>query len=283
VLSTTTRQDRPLLSILGPLLAAALVLLLSPVAAQEAKLSPEQQREFLKSAKVVASRPAGRGVTGSLRLTLSDGTTTHDAGFQSIDDRASDEDKRQGRRRAGERDFVDSYKYNVAAYELARTLGVDDMMPVTVTRRWENKNGSLTWWVDDVLMDEDGRVKSKTQPPAALAFQRERMRMFVFAELAGDVDRNRGNILYTKEWRVIMIDFSRAFRLHRTVRVPSTLSTIDRRLWERLPSLTSDDVTRAVGANLTPEEVASVMARRDAIIAHYTRLISEKGEPAIIY
>lgn len=259
------------------------MLVLSPVAAQEAKLSPEQQREFLKSAKVVASRPVGRGVTGSLRLTLSDGTTTHDAGFQSIDDRASDEDRRQGRRRAGERDFVDTYKYNVAAYELARTLAVDDMMPVTVTRRWENKDGSLTWWVDDVLMDEEGRVKSKTQPPAALAFQRERMRMFVFAELAGDVDRNRGNILYTKDWRVIMIDFSRAFRLHRTVRVPSTLSTIDRRLWERLPSLTSDEVTRAVGPNLTPEEVASVMARRDAIIAHYTRLISEKGERAVIY
>ena len=280
---TTTRRDRPALSILRPLFAAALVLVLTAVAAQEAKLSPEQQREFLKSAKVVASRPVGRGVTGSLRLTLSDGTTTHDAGFQSIDDRASDEDRRQGRRRAGERDFVDSYKYNLAAYELARTLGVDDMMPVTVMRRWENKDGSLTWWVDDVLMDEDERVKSKTQPPAALAFQRERMRMFVFAELAGDVDRNRGNILYTKDWRVIMIDFTRAFRLHRNVRVPTTLSTIDRRLWERLPSLTSDDVTRAVGANLTPEEVASLMARRDAITAHYTRLISEKGERAVIY
>ena len=282
-MTSTTIRDRPILSILRPLFAAALVLVLTAVAAQEAKLSPEQQREFLKSAKVVASRPVGRGVTGSLRLTLSDGTTTHDAGFQSIDDRASDEDRRQGRRRAGERDFVDSYKYNLAAYELARTLGVDDMMPVTVMRRWENKDGSLTWWVDDVLMDEDERVKSKTQPPAALAFQRERMRMFVFAELAGDVDRNRGNILYTKDWRVIMIDFTRAFRLHRNVRVPTTLSTIDRRLWERLPSLTSDDVTRAVGANLTPEEVASLMARRDAITAHYTRLISEKGERAVIY
>ena len=282
-MTSTTTRDRPILSILRPLFAAALVLVLTAVAAQEAKLSPEQQREFLKSAKVVASRPVGRGVTGSLRLTLSDGTTTHDAGFQSIDDRASDEDRRQGRRRAGERDFVDSYKYNLAAYELARTLGVDDMMPVTVMRRWENKDGSLTWWVDDVLMDEDERVKSKTQPPAALAFQRERMRMFVFAELAGDVDRNRGNILYTKDWRVIMIDFTRAFRLHRNVRVPTTLSTIDRRLWERLPSLTSDDVTRAVGANLTPEEVASLMARRDAITAHYTRLISEKGERAVIY
>jgi hypothetical protein len=216
-------------------------------------------------------------------LTLSDGTTTHDAAFQAIDDRASDEERRQGRRRAGERDFVDTYKYNLAAYELARVLGVDDMMPATVERRHNGKVGSLTWWVDDVLMDEMARVKSNTQPPRALAFQRQRMRMLVFAELAGDVDRNQGNIIYTKDWRVIMIDFTRAFRLHRNVRVPTTLSTIDRRIWERLPKLTRDEIARAVGPNLTLEELGALVARRDAIVAHYTRLIGERGEQAVIY
>jgi hypothetical protein len=264
---------------------AAVVVLLAaaPLVAQQATLSSDQQREFLKNAKVTASRPVGRGVTGSLRLTLSDGTTTHDAGFQSIDTRASDEDRRQGRRRAGERDFVDTYKYNLAAYELARLLGVDDMMPVTVERRWQGNVGSLTWWVDDVLMDEAERAKSKTQPPAALMFQRERMRMFVFAELAGDVDRNQGNILYTRDWRVIMIDFTRAFRLHRSVRVPTTLTTIDRRLWDGLPQLSRADVTRVVGQNLTVDELDAVLARRDAIIEHYTRLIRERGERSVIY
>src|SRR3712207_1514716 len=88
----------------------------------QAQLTPEQQRAFLRTAAVVSSRPIGRGVTGSLRLTLSDGTVTHDAAFQTVDERASDEDRRQLRRRAGELNFVDSYKYNIAAYEIARPL-----------------------------------------------------------------------------------------------------------------------------------------------------------------
>ena len=87
--------------------------------------------------------------------------------------------------------FVDSYKYNIAAYEIARALGLDDMMPVTVERRVQGKTGSVTWWVEDVLMDEAERSKSNTQPPGAINFQRQRMRMMAFAELVGDVDRNR--------------------------------------------------------------------------------------------
>jgi hypothetical protein len=263
---------------------AALFVAASTLAAdQDARLTPEQQREFLRSAKVISSRPIGKGITGSLRLTLSDGTVTHDAAFQSIDDRASDEDRRQMRKRAGELNFVDSYKYNIAAYEIARLVGLDDMMPVTVPRRYQGRNGSLTWWVDDVMMDEAEREKSNAQPPSALEFQRRRMRMMVFAELVGDVDRNKGNVLYTKDWRVVMIDFTRAFRLHREPRQPATLNTISRPLWERLQGLTRDEVRRAVDEHLTLEESGALMRRHQAIVEHYRRLIKLHGEGSILY
>jgi hypothetical protein len=262
---------------------AAVCLATSAVAQQTARLTADEQRDFLQNAKIVSSRPAGRGVTGSLRLTLSDGTITHDGGFQTIDTRPSLEDRRLGRRRAGELNFVDSYKYNLAAYDIARLLGVEEMMPVTVERRYQGRVGSLTWWVDDVLMDEGERHKTNTQPPGALEFQRQRMRMMVFAELVGDVDRNQGNILYTKDWRVVMIDFTRAFRLHRSPREPKILTTIHRPLWERLQSLTRDEMRRAVDANLTTEESDAVMERRAAIVEHYSKLISERGERAVLY
>jgi hypothetical protein len=251
--------------------------------AQTARLSPDEQRAFLLNAKVVSARPIGKGVTGSLRLTLSDGQVTHDAGFQSIDDRASEEDRRQMRKRAGELNFVDSYKYNLAAYEIARLLALDGMMPVTVARRYQGRNGSLTWWVDDVLMDEAERENSPQQPPSALSFQRQRMKMVVFSELVGDVDRNKGNVLYTTDWRVIMIDFTRAFRLHRTLRQPAALMTIERRLWTRLQELTREQVRRAVGAHLTLEESAAVMSRHERLVEHYTRLIRERGDGAVLY
>lgn len=256
---------------------------LSTVAAQDARLTADEQRQFLLTADVIGARPAGKGITGSLRLTLSDGRLTHDAGFQSIEDRASAEDRRRMRKRAGELNFADSYKYNIAAYEIARLIGLDDMMPVTVARRYQGRDGSLTWWVDDVLMDEAERETSPTQPPSPIRFQHQRMKMVVFAELVGDVDRNKGNVLYTKDWRVIMIDFTRAFRLHRELRQPATLQTIERDLWTRVQAIDRRAVEAAVKVHLTLEETGALMQRHRRLVDHYRRLINERGEGAVLY
>jgi hypothetical protein len=67
------------------------------------------------------------------RLTLSDGTVTHDASFQPIDEHRTETKFASGR---SELNFVDSYKYNIAAYQLAELLGMDDMLPVYVKRKW---------------------------------------------------------------------------------------------------------------------------------------------------
>ena len=56
--------------------------------------------------------------------------------------------------------FVDSYKYNIAAYQLAELLGLDDMLPVYVERKWKGDPGSLSWWLP-VKMDEVERHKQK--------------------------------------------------------------------------------------------------------------------------
>ncbi len=46
------------------------------VAADEPTLTKEQIKQFLLTAKVVNSREAKKGVTHTMRLTLSDGTVT---------------------------------------------------------------------------------------------------------------------------------------------------------------------------------------------------------------
>jgi hypothetical protein len=243
-----------------------------------------QQLAFLASARVIASRPIGKGITGALRLTLSDGQLTHDASFQSVDEKSSDQDIREGRLRAGELRFVDSYRYNIAAWEMARLLGLDGMMPATVERRHQGKVGALSWWVDNVLMDEAERERTDAQPAdGALALVRQRQRMQVFAELLYDTDRNKGNVVYTRDWRVVMLDFTRAFRTQQTLRTPQTLTTCDRQLLARLRTLTEQDVARATGRQLTPEERRALMARRTLIVAHFDRLIAERGEGTVLY
>ncbi|MEW6323361.1 MAG: hypothetical protein AB1635_20005 [Acidobacteriota bacterium] len=242
-----------------------------------------EQLEFLRRARIVAAKPIGRGVTRPWRLTLSNGTFTHDAAFNSVDERNTERDFRDGRKRAGELRFVDSWKYNVAAYRIAGLLGIEDMMPPTVQRAWNGRFGSLSWWVDDVLMDEAEREEKGITPPDVRPWYEARQRMVVFAALLYDMDRNKGNVLYTRDWRVIMIDFTRAFRLERELRRPDMLDRVDRRLYERIEQLARADVERETRDYLTPIEITALFARRDAMVAHFRTLIETRGANVVFY
>jgi len=266
-------------------LAAALVGSATVEARRTPALTIDEQLTFLESARVVAARPIGKGVTGALKLTLTDGVITHDASFQSVDEHARPHDVSRGKRFAGELLFVDSYRYNIAAWELARLLGLEAMMPPTVGRYYRGKPGAFSWWMDDIMMDEGERERTNAQPAGADAVRvgRQRQQMQVFAELVRDTDRNKGNVLYTKDWRVVMLDFTRAFRLQPTLRLPDALTTCDRDLLERLRALRRDDVSRAAGRHLSPFEIDALMKRRDLIVERFDRLVAQRGESAVLF
>jgi hypothetical protein len=278
--------QRGLLVVLGWCVAGACAL--AAAQAVEPVMTRDEMRIFLREARIVSATPIGRGTTRPMRFTLSDGRATWDAAFQSIDERYTDQDVREGRRRGGELRFVDSYHYNIAAYELAELLGIGDMVPVTVERTWspggrdEPVTGALTWWVV-AQMDEGERRKKNAIPPDPASWDRQLQRMVVFGELVYDTDRNLGNILITPDWRIVMIDFTRAFRLDQELRLPLTLRRGDRRLLARLRTLTRDEVRKAVGDHLTIFEVNALLARRDRILQRFDQLIAETGEDKVLY
>jgi hypothetical protein len=243
----------------------------------------EAQLEFLRTAKVVSSRPIGKGVTGARRVTLSDGRRTHDAAFQSVAKESIGENVPRSLRQPGEIRFIDHYRYNIAAWRLARLLGLEAMMPATVERDL-GVTGALSWWVDDVLMDEEERQKTDAHPPGgALVLVRQLGRMAVFAELVRDTDRNKGNAVFTKSWQLVMLDFTRAFRLQKQLQTPARLEACDRRLLARLRALTAPAVREAVEHHLTGGEIDAVMARRDLLVDHFDRLIAARGEARVLY
>lgn len=248
-------------------------------AASARPLTVDEQLAFLASARVVSSRKIGKGITGALRVVLTDGTRTHDAAFQSI----AEEPRFDGRKRAGELRFADHYRYNVAAWRLASHLGLGAMMPPTVERAIDGARGALSWWVDDVMMDEAEREAKDLQPPDARSFSRQRQRMAVFAELVRDTDRNKGNVVYTSDWRVIMLDFTRAFRLQTPLRTPSLLSICDRTLLAAMRALTRDVLDRVIDGSLSSDETKAILTRRDLLVAHFDRLIAERGEAVVLY
>ena len=248
-------------------------------ASDEPTLTKEQIKQFLLTAKVVKSEQSKKGITNPWRLTLTDGTVTHDASFQAVDEHKTNFTMASGRT---EMNFVDSYKYNIAAYALAELLGLDDMLPIYVERSWHGNSGSLSWWLP-VKMDEADRVKQKIAAPDPDAWNNQMYKIRVFDQLVYDNDPNLTNVLIGQDFKIWRVDFSRAFRSYKDLRDPKDLVRCDRQLFEKLKTLDGNDLADKTKHYLTKDEVKAVMARRDKIVAQFQKLISEKGEKEVLY
>jgi hypothetical protein len=270
-----TRRSR------GAAFLAALVWMAAAAsaAAQETPTTPEAREAFLLSAKVVASKEIGKGVTKPWRLTLRDGDVIQDAAFQDVDKRKDQVRFRSGRM---ERDFRDFYGYNIAAYRLARLLGYDDLVPVSVERFWKGRRGAVTWWIDK-KWDEDERVKAGADPPDLAGWERQLYLARAFTALVDDSDRNLGNQLVTADFHLWLIDFTRAFRASMELKTPALLRRIDRRFYDRLKALRDEDVHAALGPWVDKQARDALLARRDAMIEHFAVLAGQRGDPNLVF
>lgn len=275
-----------------PILAAIFCLSLSffPVSARhnlaygqavavEPNLTEDQMRQFLLTAKVIKSKATSKGITSPYRLTLSDGQLTHDAAFQSIDSIQNPARFPDG---TIEYNFRDTYHFNIAAYGLAKLLGLEHMMPVTVERFWGGNKGSLTWWLK-TKMDEVERIQQKIAPPDPESWNRQMHRQKVFGQLVCDSDRNLSNILIGENWEIYMIDFSRAFRRHNDLPNPKELVRCDRQLLQKLRQLDQTEIQNKTKGHLNKEEVKTLMERRDKIVALFDQLVAQQGEDQVLY
>jgi len=248
-------------------------------ASDEPTLTKEQIKQFLLTAKVVKSEHTKKGITEPWRLTLTDGTLTHDASFQAINEHKPRMQLASG---TTELNFIDSYKYNIAAYQLAELLGLDDLVPVYVERKWKGDTGSLSWWLP-VKMDEVERHKQKLTPPDSDAWNHQMYRVRVLDQLVYDNDPNLTNVLIGENWKIWRVDFTRAFRLSKDLRDPKDVEHCDRQLLEKLKALDGNELAAKTKDYLTKDEVKAVMARRDKIVALLQKLIAEKGESEVLY
>jgi hypothetical protein len=143
---------------------------------------------------------------------------------------------------------------------------------------------AVTWWVDDVLMDEGVRFKKgapKEWNSSRTASQILIMR--VFDELIANRDRNAGNLLWTTDGKMWMIDHTRAFRLSSSLTNPKLLERCERDLLETLRRLTLESIAAAVGNSLWKPEVEAILERRDAIVKLFDDRIKERGERLALF
>ncbi len=238
-------------------------------------LSLDEKEDFLRSAEVTRRKRLSVGVTKSEKLTLSDGTMTHTAHFQSVD-KTWKKFRTSGRTYLN---FHDSYKYNIAAYRLDRLLGLN-MVPVSVERRIEGKIAAVTWWVDNVQMMEKERLEAGLIPPDSVKWSEQIGAIRIFNEWVGNADANLTNILITDDWNLRIIDFTRSF--HSLRKLGKLPLRIDSRLYERLGAITRGTLTQLLGDQLDKTEIRALLERRDRIVEFYSERISRLGESIVL-
>jgi len=108
-------------------------------------------------------------------------------------------------------------------------------------------------------------------------------RIRVFDQLIYDTDPNLTNFLISENWKLWRIDFTRAFRVSDDLRAPSELARCDRQLLEKMKALSAYEVTEKTKYYLNKDEVKALMARRDKIVTHFQKLVTEKGENEVLY
>jgi hypothetical protein len=242
-------------------------------------LTPEEMDHFLRQADIVATKSTKKGVTNARRVTLFDGRVRHDAQIQDVNIELPIFEVGP---KYTEVNFKDLFRYNIAGYRLSLLLGLDNV-PMSVERKVQGKDVAMTWWIDDYMMDEGDRQKKHTvgPNPSRTAMQIHVLR--VFDELIQNRDRNGGNLLWTSDWKMWMIDHTRAFRLGKDLLKPQQLERVDRSMLARMRELSAPMLNEAMGKSLTKDEIEALLTRRDAIVKLFDDRIAQRGEAAVTY
>lgn len=172
--------------------------------------------------------------------------------------------------------FVDSYQSELAAYALARLLGLDNVPPVVRRGR-----GSLQIWIENATTDAERR-RAGEAPPDPQAFERQLLDLRVFDSLIANTDRNPGNIILDDQGRVWFIDHTRSFAGQTELRYADRLDGCSRQLWRRLQGTSNEDIRAAVGPYVKTY-LRELLVRRDLLLTEITARIESRGEAEFLF
>ena len=168
--------------------------------------------------------------------------------------------------------YWESYKSEIAAYELDKVLELN-MVPVVVERKVSGVTGAAVLWLYGVRSWDQILPLPK---PADWPLKIVRMKMFDC--LAGNPDRNKGNMLVDEAWNLYLIDHSRAFVADKNLPKPSIFQNVDRALWQRMLALDEAILTERLGKSLEGRQIRALLQRRDAMKKHIDALVAKQGD-----
>ena len=243
-------------------------------------LSGEAAEAFLHEARVTDKKSLSVGITRSHRYSLTDGTRKARALWKTIDESKPGVTNFQGGGFIV--DFSDSWKHEVASYELDKLVGTG-LVPPTVERTFDHVTGSLQLWVEKAKTEAD-RKQERINPPDIEAWNRQMYGVRLLHQLTFNTDaRNIRNVLFDPTFRVYAVDFSRAFAPYSDLRSEKELERFSRAALERLRTLDRALLFEKLGRWLNGRQIDTMLKRRDKILAIAERLVAEQGEEKVLY
>jgi hypothetical protein len=216
---------------------------------------------FLRTARVVKYEDLGLGVTRPARAWLEPGGPCGSLAWKAI-------------RPGFYKGFWESYKSEIAAYQLDRRLELH-MVPPAVERRLNGRDGAAIMWLDGMRMWRD----IPKEKPVTREWNAQVVRMMLFDALIGNDDRNAGNVLVDDEWRMYLIDHSRAF--HTSPRVRVELAQVDAPLWSRIKALDEPRLVSALGAWIERRAIRVMLERREKIQEQIDAMVARRGAESV--
>ena len=227
---------------------------------------------FLKSATVASMKAVPVGVTKPSRAYFAPGGLAESMAWKAIT---------PGMKNG----FYESYRSEIAAYELDKMLGLQ-MVPPTVERQVERTTGAAVLWATPTRSFKElggvpGQAKSPAPPPAKVAgWTRQLVRAKMFDNLIGNKDPNLGNWLVDGDWHLLLIDHSRSFTSMKTL--VHKIDNVDRGLWEKFLALDEASLQPAVGNWMGKGELRAVLERRDKMKEEIDRMVKQRGETVFL-
>jgi hypothetical protein len=234
--------------------------------------------QFLTKAKITSLKRIPEGVTLPQKATLELNGIKQSAVWKTIDEGPMPVKVMS---RGPELQFQDSWRTEVAAYELDKLIGLG-MVPATVQRSRDGEAGSLQFWVDSAF-DDGERLKKRLEPPNPKEWNQQRAKVHLWDNLIYNTDRNVGNLLITSDWKIRLIDHSRTFRPFDTLQDPGSLTIFSQSMLVKLQELNEPALKQHLGKYLSPSQIQGIIKRRDAILALSRKLVAEKGAAAVLY
>jgi hypothetical protein len=243
-------------------------------------LKGEAAEAFLRTAEVIRKRGIGTGITHPEQYTLSDGVRTHKAVWKTIDEFKRGITSLEGGGVIV--DFADSYRHEIAAYELDKVLGTG-LVPPTVERKFGHTTGSLQMWVEGATTEAD-RKQKKIAPSDPEAWNEQMHKVRLLHQLMDNTDyRNIRNVLSDPSFRLYAVDFSRAFTIYADLRSERELVRFSRSVLEALRALDRATLEAKLGRWLGGPQIEGLLKRRDKILALAAKSVAERGEPVVLY